>query len=220
MVRGMEREQAILAATLALLGEVGYAAMTIDAVAARAHASKTTIYRRWSGKPALVKAALDNLDAEVADPPDTGTLRDDLLAALRASCARIDDQYAVLMTGLLHAMRLEPDLADALRSHVDNEESSPFRLIVTRAADRGEVPAGTDSRPAHRVAEGQILRHLLLDRPLDEDFLTALVDELLLPLLTRHFPADPGSRADAQYPSTPAGRRGRGTARAHRVRRS
>ncbi|TCO56061.1 TetR/AcrR family transcriptional regulator [Actinocrispum wychmicini] len=192
MVRGTEREQAILAATLELLGEVGYAAMTIDAVAARAHASKTTIYRRWSGKPELVKAALDHLDAdEVADPPDTGTLRGDLLAALRASCARIDDRYVVLMTGLIHAMRLEPDLADALRAHVDNEDLSPFQVIVVRAAVRGELPADTDSRPAHHVAEGQILRHMLLGRPLDADFLTTLVDTLLLPLLTHHFPSEP-----------------------------
>ncbi|GAA4524682.1 TetR/AcrR family transcriptional regulator [Amycolatopsis samaneae] len=198
MVRGIEREQAILAATLALLGEVGYGTLTIDAVAARAHASKTTIYRRWNGKPELVKAALDDLDAEaVADPPDTGTLRGDLLATLRASCARIDDRYAVLMTGLIHAMRLDPGLAEALRSHVDNEDLSPFPVIVARAIGRGELPGGTDAGLAHQVAEGQIVRHTLLGHPLDAVFLTTLVDEVLLPLLTRRFPGTPESGSDA-----------------------
>src|SRR5690242_12870246 len=57
VVRGEVREQAILAAVIELLGEDGYEAMTMDAVAARAHASKTTIYRRWRGKPELVKAS-------------------------------------------------------------------------------------------------------------------------------------------------------------------
>jgi AcrR family transcriptional regulator len=53
------RERAILSVVIGLLGEAGYEAMTIDAVAARAHASKTTIYRRWAGKAELVRAAVD-----------------------------------------------------------------------------------------------------------------------------------------------------------------
>ncbi|MBP2327807.1 AcrR family transcriptional regulator [Kibdelosporangium banguiense] len=190
MVRGIEREQAILDATIALLGEVGYAALTMDAVAARACASKTTIYRRWSGKPELVRAALDAYDTGPADAPDTGTLRGDLLTALQASGARVDDRYAVMMTGLLHAMRVEPELADLLRAHVADEELSPLKTIVDRAVGRGELPAGTTSHLAHQVAEGQLLRRMLLGEPLDDDYLAGLVDDLLVPLLTRRFEHD------------------------------
>ena len=53
----------ILAAVIELLGELGYEGMTMDAVAARAHASKTTIYTRWPGKPQLVRAAVDGYAA-------------------------------------------------------------------------------------------------------------------------------------------------------------
>jgi len=59
---GEPREGAILAATVQLLQAVGYGALTIDGVAAEAHASKATVYRRWRGKAELVKAALDSLD--------------------------------------------------------------------------------------------------------------------------------------------------------------
>src|SRR5258707_387522 len=79
--RGKPRELAILSAVVGLLGEVGYEAMTMDAVAARAHASKTTIYRRWPGKAELVRAAADAYVADRAlSAADAGGLRGDLLA--------------------------------------------------------------------------------------------------------------------------------------------
>src|ERR1700729_389630 len=88
--RGKPRERAILSAVISLLGETGYEAMTMDAVAARAHASKTTIYRRWPGKSELVRAAVDAyIAARVLPTPnqggeDRGSLRGDLLAVLNA----------------------------------------------------------------------------------------------------------------------------------------
>ncbi|WP_214416192.1 TetR/AcrR family transcriptional regulator [Sphaerisporangium fuscum] len=189
-MRGIAREQAILAATIEVLGEIGYPALTMDLVAQRAHASKATIYRRWRGKAELVKAALDAHDAElVVDVPDTGTLRGDLLAALTMMCARLDDRYVTMMTGLIHAMRIDAELAEALRQHVADEDLGPFLTIVERAVARGEVPEGTSSERAHEVAEGQIMRRTILGRPLDHDFLADLVDDLLVPLLTRTFPA-------------------------------
>ncbi|CAM4171966.1 TetR/AcrR family transcriptional regulator [Nocardia ninae] len=188
MVRGAEREQAILAATVELLGEIGYAAMTMDAVAARAQASKATIYRRWPGKPALVKAAMDAHDAAyVAEIPDTGTVRDDLIAALVALTAQVDDHYVTMMTGLMHAMRVDTELGVALRAHVADEDLGPFRTIVDRAVARGELPEGTATELAHQVSEGQIMRRMFLGEPLDRAFLTDLVDDLLLPILTRTF---------------------------------
>jgi AcrR family transcriptional regulator len=191
VTRGAARERAILDATIDLLGEVGYANLTMDAVAARAHASKNTIYRRWPGKPELVGAALDAHDAaEVAAVPDTGTMRGDLLAALRAACARVDQRYAVMMTSLLHAMRVDPRLADVLRSHVADDGLSPFPVIVGRAVARGELGDGTAADLAHQAAEGLVLRRMLLDQPLDEEFLATVVDDLLIPLLTRHATGD------------------------------
>ncbi|GAA5090921.1 TetR/AcrR family transcriptional regulator [Nocardia iowensis] len=195
MVRGAEREQAILAATMQLLGEIGYAAMTMDAVAARAQASKATIYRRWPGKPALVKAAMDANDAAyVAAIPDTGTVRGDLLAALTALCEQVDDRYVTMLTGLMHAMRVDPELGDALRSHVANEDLGPFATIVDRAVARGELPDDTATELAHQVSEGQIMRRMFLGEPLDQRFLAELVDELLIPILTRTFPEKAGAR--------------------------
>ena len=81
--RGVGREDAILAAAAELVTEIGYERVTVDAIAVRARSSKATMYRRWAGKAELVAEALRR-SAEGADttPPDTGTVRGDLLDAV------------------------------------------------------------------------------------------------------------------------------------------
>jgi len=80
--RSVESHQAILQATLDLLGEVGFDCMSIDAIAARAGVGKTTIYRRYSSKEELVASAIESLREEIVIP-DTDSLWGDLDAKLR-----------------------------------------------------------------------------------------------------------------------------------------
>ncbi|HEU5392952.1 MAG TPA: TetR/AcrR family transcriptional regulator [Streptosporangiaceae bacterium] len=189
MVRGEERERAILAAVVELLGEAGYEAMTMDAVAARAHASKTTIYRRWPGKPELVKAAVDGYVAgRLPISADTGSLRGDLMAVMRAMRGHLTDEFLAMMSGLLHAMRTDPELAVVLRSHLAEDYSAALP-IIRRAADRGEVPAGAEetlARTTHELIEAQLFRQMALGAPFDEQFSRHVVDDLVLPVLTRN----------------------------------
>ncbi|MGH8938481.1 MAG: TetR/AcrR family transcriptional regulator, partial [Actinomycetes bacterium] len=112
------RDTAICDATLALLAEVGYDRMSMDAVAARAHASKATIYRRWPGKRELVLDALRGRAERTAVPADTGSLRSDLLATFRAMSDEFGDEEAELMAGVLHAMRCSPELGACVRDQV------------------------------------------------------------------------------------------------------
>src|SRR5689334_11946810 len=84
--RDDSRDPQILQATAQLLAEVGYDRLTMDAVAARAHAGKATLYRRWSSKGELVVDAL-GCAAHGETPeaaPDTGSLRGDLEALVKA----------------------------------------------------------------------------------------------------------------------------------------
>jgi AcrR family transcriptional regulator len=189
MVRGEERERAILAAVVELLGEAGYEAMTMDAVAARAHASKTTIYRRWQGKPELVKAAVDGYVARrLPVSADTGSLRGDLMAVMHAMRGHLTDEFLAMMSGLLHAMRTDPGLAGVLRSHLAEDYSAALP-VIRRAAGRGEVPAGAEealARTAHELIEAQLFRQMALGAPFDEQFSRHVVDDLVLPVLTRN----------------------------------
>ncbi|MGC4093159.1 MAG: TetR/AcrR family transcriptional regulator [Polyangiaceae bacterium] len=184
MVRGKPRVDAILSASIGLLEEVGYEAMTIDAVAARAHSSKATIYRRWQSKAQLVKAALDQLDAEHNRViPETGTLRSDLIAVALSIKGRATPAHVAMMHGVALAARSDPELAQLLRSHVQDEALSPFQVVLTRAIERKWLPARTNAVLIHDVAEAMVLRQLQLGAPLNRAFVLRLVDQVILPLL-------------------------------------
>jgi AcrR family transcriptional regulator len=184
MVRGEPRERAILTAALEELRERGYEAMTIDGVAARARASKATIYRRWSNKAELLKASLDSLDAEhAAAIPDTGALRSDLVEVLRALREKASEPYVQLMTELVSAARRDDALAALLREHVDHEELSPFHQVLGRAIKRREFSRRADKQLIHDVAEAMIVRRLQTGAPFDDAFIARVVDRVLLPLL-------------------------------------
>ena len=183
--RGKPRERAILSAVIDLLGEAGYEAMTMDAVAARAHASKATIYRRWPGKAELVRAAVDaHVAGRVLGTADTGSLRGDLLAVMWAMHGHLTPQFLAMMSGLVHAMRADSQLAASLRSLF--EEDSVSGQIVDRAVARGELPAGAArklARLVHEVIEAQIFRQMTTAQGLDDAFAQHVVEDIVLPLL-------------------------------------
>ena len=184
MTRGKPRENAILKSTFELLETGGYAALTMDAVAAHAQASKATLYRRWRGKAELVKAALDSLDAEHnATVPDTGALRSDLLAVMKALRDKASAPYVAVMRDLVQAKRYDTALANLLRQHTDSEALSPFALVLDRAVERKLLPATARTGLVHDVAEAMILRQLQMEAPFDRAFMVRVVDDVLLPLL-------------------------------------
>jgi len=185
--RGEVREEAILRATLELLAEVGYDQLTIDGVAARAHCSKATIYRRWQGKAELVITAVRRHSAPPPQPaPGTGSLREDLLAALEAMRSSLAGQDTALLLGLMTAMRHDQELAAVVREQVIDSKREVFGAAVARAVARGELPAGADHTLLAEISSAMLLsRQLVTGGPLDAAFAQELVDDVLLPLL-RH----------------------------------
>jgi AcrR family transcriptional regulator len=184
MARGKPREEAILSSTIELLKSVGYVALTMDGVAAHARASKATLYRRWRGKPELVKAALDSVDAARCQVvPDTGALRSDLIATMAALREQASAPYVAMMQDLVHAARHDTALERLLHQHAETEELSPFSLVLNRAVERKQLPRSAPRALVHDVAEAMILRQLQLGAPFDRAFIVRVVDEVLLPLL-------------------------------------
>ena len=98
-----DREAEILEATLEVLAEVGYDRLTMDAVAARAKASKATLYRRWNDKASLVVDAL-LVVKHTAETPDTGTLRGDLIASFCGLGGLTDEQGVATFASVLTAI--------------------------------------------------------------------------------------------------------------------
>jgi AcrR family transcriptional regulator len=184
--RGEARVHAILEAALELVSEVGYDRMTMDAIAQRAKASKATMYRHWPGKPELVRDALCHCSwLPGADPLDSGSLRGDLLAVVHEMTAGLTATNG-LLGGLMTALHRDTHLAALVRDQIDDAGQKVADVLVARARGRGEAIAPLDAVLVLELAPGQILlRTLVLGKPTGAAFQEYLVDEVLLPLLTR-----------------------------------
>jgi AcrR family transcriptional regulator len=140
--RSLESEEAILEATGKLLSSEGYLGLTVSKVAARARASKSTIYRRWPTKEHLVMAAFDRWPVLV--PRDRGDLLSDLLDLYR-QYLRV--QYraptGAIVPTLVAERVINPELG-VLFDSLMRRRLDPTRVIVRRAMERGELPADTD----------------------------------------------------------------------------
>ncbi|MBT2675807.1 TetR/AcrR family transcriptional regulator [Streptomyces sp. ISL-14] len=182
-----EREAELYEAVLDLLREVGYDALTMDAVAARTRSSKATLYRQWGGKPELVaKAVRHSKPGGIGlGDIDTGSLKGDLHALTMRSDDCEMEQNSALMRGLAMAVHSNPDLLRAFRDHLIDPEMAEFRRVVQRAIDRGEVRA---DNPAidymmHMMLGGFAARTLLDELPPTQAFLISYIDAVVLPAL-------------------------------------
>ncbi len=182
------REAELLAVTLAVLQQCGYDRLTVDAVAARAHASKATVYRRWPSKAELVVAAVTQGIAAVAVPPNTGSLRGDLvhLAHVIAAQSRL---HGTTIAGVLPEIRRNPRLFQVLQREFHDQRRALIHAVLHQAADRGEINPSVISDEIWDVLPGYLVfRALIPTREVTDTTLVALVDDLLLPSLTRHVP--------------------------------
>jgi AcrR family transcriptional regulator len=182
---GDDREFEILQATYSLLAEVGYEGLRFDAVAARAKASKATLYRHWPGKAQLVADAVRVCKVSGHDMPDTGTVRGDLVAFLRLMASSMADEDGPLFAGLVMAMHNDPEFAAEMRA-VQLSKRSTASQIHARAVSRGELSAGSDPVLIDEIAPAMMFMHRFArGEPLDGPFIDHLVDDVLMPLLTR-----------------------------------
>lgn len=180
-----EREGELFGAVLELLREVGYDALTMDAVAARSRCSKATLYRQWQGKPRLVAAALMHARPFSLDRLDTGSLRGDL-GELSRRIGETKKDVEVLRA-VAPAVHRNEDLANALREALVDPELEALRALLARAAERGEI---APDAPAHAFLP-HMLMGAVLARPLieqceaDTAYLSRYLDAVVLPLLER-----------------------------------
>ncbi|WP_320778398.1 TetR/AcrR family transcriptional regulator [Streptomyces sp. CRN 30] len=180
-----EREAELYAAVLDLLREVGYDALTMDAVAARTRSSKATLYRQWGGKAELVARAIRCMKPGDAAEVDTGSLRGDLLALVAREDDAAMEQNSALLRGLAMAIHTNPDLLEALRELLVEPELSEFQRVIGRAVERGEVRADNPALEymVHMMLGAFATRALVDQLPPTQSFLKSYVDAVVLPAL-------------------------------------
>ncbi|MEU6089122.1 TetR/AcrR family transcriptional regulator [Streptomyces sp. NPDC047085] len=180
-----EREAELYEAVLDLLREVGYDALTMDAVAARTRSSKATLYRQWGGKAELVaKAIRHSKPGRIADV-DTGSLRGDFHALVTREDDCVMEQNNALMRGLAMATHTNPDLLKAFREQLVEPEMAEFRRVLQRAIDRGEVEPDNPAQQfvVHMMIGAFATRGLIDDQPPTQAFLRSYIDAVVLPAL-------------------------------------
>ncbi|HJY61315.1 MAG TPA: TetR-like C-terminal domain-containing protein [Streptosporangiaceae bacterium] len=161
-------EEAILAATLEILDEAGFEDLTIEAVAARAGAAKTAVYRRWPSKVPLVVEALTRSGPQF-EVPDTGSLRTDLIVLwhrVSAGGVRSIERLLPVVTTYLDS---RDDLMDVMRDRYFRPRLQATRAVITRAVARSEIRADVDPELAFDLLFGPLAYRWLRGSPPDED---------------------------------------------------
>lgn len=184
--RGQELEDAILSAAWDQVLEGGYPGFTIDAVADRAGTSRSVLYRRWPDREALLEATLTHgLNRGRREPPDTGSLRGDMIEMLRVANAG-SSTIAPLLSVFMGAYFAESGrtFADVRRQAFGDRAGGTMSVILDRAVARGEADPARLS-PRVRTVAVDLYRHdlLMTATPLSDEELVAIVDEVFLPLV-------------------------------------
>lgn len=153
----------ILEAAVALLVERGFGAATVEAISARSGVAKTTIYRHWPAKEAVLQSAVESI-VPTATAPDTGSVRGDL-THFAEDLARIltTPPTSALIPGLVAAAEHDTGLGRLLTEFTAGRRR-PVHDAVARGVERGEISAGTDPEAVAELLLGPLFYRRLLSR--------------------------------------------------------
>jgi AcrR family transcriptional regulator len=177
------REEEILDATVAVVAELGYDRLTMDAVATAAKASKATLYRRWSTKAELVVDAISRAKGcPMPEDVDTGSLRGDLISMACGDGGFTDELPMSVIAGLITALHRDADLQKAFRERFLAPRLQLTHKMFERAVERGEIAPDVDIELLATTLPAVIVHHayVLGVEPTDE-LILRVIDNVILP---------------------------------------
>jgi len=183
--RSAQVRAAVLRAGLAELAAVGFHALSFEGIARRAGVNKTTLYRRWGTKEALMLEAITERATTHVPIPDTGSLRADLLALLRAVMANVSavEVQAMIRVGIALAPH-ESSVADVVRAFW-TERLKVDGVIVERAVARGEIAPVDPAFVIEAVLGPPYFHFFVTGQEVGDDFLVGTVDLVVRGLASR-----------------------------------
>jgi AcrR family transcriptional regulator len=202
---------AVLRAVIEELTDSGYTNATVERIAARAGIAKTTIYRRWGGLSGLLADLMAGYAAQQIPVPDEGALGADLRALSRALVVSLrSPAIRTAFTSIVTAAAQDPAARDMLAQFVAGR-AAMMAVIVDRAAERGEVPPGTDAAEVVKIVTAQVYYRLLTaPEPLSQDVadraaaIAAAAARAGVLAAERPGPAHPAHPAHTAHPAHPA----------------
>lgn len=176
-----EKTEAIIAAFFAELGESGYAGLTMDRVAERAGVGKAALYRRWPSKKEMLIDLVGQFATQAVLPPDTGTLRGDIMAIAEDAIAVLANPLVrSVIQSLVAEARRTPDLAAILTERFVDPRREAGAQMLRRAIDRGEVRPDSDLELAQDIIGGPLyLRGVILGEAFPPGYAQRLTEAAL-----------------------------------------
>ena len=174
--RVLVSRERVLTTTLDLLMETGLADLTIDDISRRSGVAKTTIYRHWPNRSAIVIDACSRMTDEQDAPPDTGTLDGDLRAILTGIAGRLGTaRWSSILPSIVDAAEHDPTFA-AIHSRIQRGHAAPLRAALDRAARRGEIPPAADRNAIAAALIGPLYYRRWFSREqIDAEFVDMLI---------------------------------------------
>ena len=178
--RGKALERALYEATLAELAAVGYAGLTMEGIAARAHTGKAALYRRWSTKQALVRAALLYALPPLPEPRADRSARENLLTVFMAHCDVLAGKTAFPSMAIMGQLIHEPELRAIFADAVVVPRLRIIESILRTGERNGEIDSASLTPLTARVGPALINQHVLLTgAPPNRRQLTRIVDTVM-----------------------------------------
>lgn len=169
----------ILTTAFELLSESGVGRFSVDEVARRSGVAKTTIYRHWPTREALVVEACSRISAE-QHVPDTGSLAGDLTTLLADTAHLLSTaRWSSLVPSIVDVAERDAEFA-TLHGQIQRGHAVPVRKVIERAVDRGELPAAADHAAMVSALMGPLYYRRWFSRePLDDRFVQTIVSNVV-----------------------------------------
>jgi len=167
--RSAQSHQAMLQATLELLAEVGFEAMSIEAIASRAGVGKTTIYRRYSSKAELVADAIESIREEIVIP-NTGSLWGDMDALIQnAAQISLNPLGRQTVAIIISSASSNAEFAQIYWIKYLQPRREAFAVVLERAKARQEVKPDLDPGLVFDTMSG-IMLYAMIFQPTPESW--------------------------------------------------
>jgi AcrR family transcriptional regulator len=169
----------VLTTTFELLGESGVGGFTVDEVARRSGVAKTTIYRHWPSREALVIDAASRISAE-QEVPDTGSLEGDVMAIL-ANLGHLlgTARWSSVVPSIVDVAERDPEFA-GIHGRIQRGHAAPLRKVIERAAGRGLISPTADPATMVSALIGPLYYRRWFSRePIDDQFVKTIVSNVI-----------------------------------------
>jgi AcrR family transcriptional regulator len=174
--RVLVSRERVLTTTLDLLTETGLGELTIDDISRRSGVAKTTIYRHWANRSALVIDACSRMIDGQQAPPDTGSLEGDLRAILTFIAELLGAaRWSSILPSIVDAAEHDPEFAD-VHSRIQHGHAAPLGAALDRAALRGEIPSAADRNAIAAALLGPLFYRRWFSREqIDAEFVETII---------------------------------------------